>query len=643
MNVFLEDLCPERLLDGSCPSLQSLISLLGRIPALLWATDSCARFTSLTGAGLSTAALSVQSYIGKPVEALFPCPELNQRPCHAHRKALEGVACSFHTEVGGRDLEAHLEPLRGRDGEVIGVVGVALDLTERLVAERALRLSEHSYRSLVEEAPCAICRCTVDGQLLQVNRAMLDMLGYDAASEGELLMRDLPLIFGSQGFEALRAGLLARSDLQGMEATWRLRDGRDIQVIVSGRAIRDHSGMLSHLDIVAEDVTQQKHLEEQLNQAQKMQAVGQLAGGVAHDFNNLLTVIGGHVDMMLARPHDDHLQHRLAEVRQAADRAASLTRQLLAFSRRQVLQNKVVNLNQVIHNLHTMLARLIKENVELTFRPGRDLGCVRADPSQIEQVLVNLTVNAQDAMPQGGQLTIETSNVSIAEQPGRPPEALPPGEYVQISVRDTGLGMDREVQSRIFEPFFTTKEPGAGTGLGLSMAYGVVTQSGGRIEVESVPGVGSVFYIYLPQVIAPQPAAPALPEADAAPGGTETILLAEDETGVRELIRTYLEGLGYRVLTASNGAEGLSVARSFPDAIDLLVSDFVMPKLGGRELARELKQLRPQLKIVFISGYAGHAATSEDLDVAGVRFLPKPLSMRLLAKTVRGVLDHATN
>ena len=255
----------------------------------------------------------------KPIESLFSRADCDDRVRKAHGAALAGEACSFDTEINGRDLQAHLEPLRDQDGAITGVIGVALDLTDRMVAERALRLSEHSYRSLIEEAPYAICRCTVGGQLLQVNRAMLEMLGYDAASEAELLLRDLPLVFAGGTFQQFRTELLAGGSVHGVEASWLLRDGSEIHVIVSGRAIRDHSGELSHLDVLAEDVTVKKRLEQQLIQAQKMQAVGQLAGGVAHDFNNLLTVIGGHVEMMMFKVNDPELQQRLGEVKQAAD------------------------------------------------------------------------------------------------------------------------------------------------------------------------------------------------------------------------------------------------------------------------------------------------------------------------------------
>ena len=641
MNVFLDDLCPEKTSPTQCPSLASLLSLLDRIPALVWTTDAEARFNSLTGAGLQAAGASARDYAGQPVGSLFGSLEGNPRARLAHQRALRGQSCSFDAEIGGRDLQVHLEPLRGRDGATVGVIGAALDLTDRMVAEKALRLSELSYRSLIEQAPYGICRTTVSGQLLQVNRAMLEMLGYDANSEAELLIRDLPLIFDTiENYLSFRNTLQAEGTVQGVDRTWRRRDAFEIQVRMSGRAVRDPAGEVLYLDVLAEDVTEKKQLEAQLSQAQKMQAVGQLAGGVAHDFNNLLTVIGGQVELMLGRTVDPDLRQRLVVVKQASERAAWLTRQLLAFSRRQVLQSKLLNLNQVIGHLIGMLSRLIKENVELTFLPGADLGSVRADPNQVEQVLMNLAVNAQDAMPQGGRLTIETANIRIVPLPHHLPEELEPGDYVRITVRDTGHGMDQATLARIFEPFFTTKKAGEGTGLGLSMIYGVVKQSGGHIRVESKPREGTTFMIYLPLVDQAEPAGKRPAPADPLAGGCETILLAEDEDSVRTLVSAYLTELGYRVLPAPNGADALEIARSCFGTVDLLLSDFVMPKLGGRELASELRRADPNLKVIFMSGYAGHAVAAKDLELPDAYFLPKPLSLSLLAKTVREALDR---
>jgi CheY-like chemotaxis protein len=350
-------------------------------------------------------------------------------------------------------------------------------------------------------------------------------------------------------------------------------------------------------------------------------------------------VIGGHVEMMMQETRDHPLHQPLTHVKQASDRAAALTRQLLAFSRRQVLHTKVVNLSQVIHPLIGMLKRLIKENVELTFLPGQDEECVCVDPYQIEQVLINLTVNAQDAMPHGGQITIETGNMHIEAQPGGRGEEVAPGHYVQIIVRDTGHGMNPEVQARIFEPFFTTKKVGEGTGLGLSMAYGIVQQSGGHIRVQSKPGEGTAFTIYLPAVAAQGLAVQQPLVTRSLPRGCETILLAEDEDAVRQMIGAYLQKVGYQVLAASNGLAAIAVARSYPETIHLLLTDFVMPKMGGRELAEELKKVVPNLKVIFLSGYAGQTVSANSLDAPEVRFLSKPVSLDLLGKTIRDLLD----
>ncbi len=469
---------------------------------------------------------------------------------------------------------------------------------------------------------------------------MLGMLGYDASTEGELLERDLPGVFAEGSFAAFRVGLLSGNAPQEFECAWRRRDGQDIQVQVTGRVILDQKGVVSHLDVIAEDVTEKKELQAQLHQAQKMQAIGQLAGGVAHDFNNLLMVIGGHVDLMLRRPLTGDFREQLEEVREASERAVALTRQLLAFSRRQVLQSRIVDLNQVIQNQIGMLSRLINENVKLVFLPGSGLGCVRADPNQIEQVLMNLVVNAQDAMPRGGMVTIETANAWVDGGPHRQSEELKPGDYVQLRVRDTGHGMDRETQARIFEPFFTTKKAGQGTGLGLSTVYGIVRQSSGHIRVESQPEEGATFTVYLPCVGEQAPLLEQAVSKPSPPRGSETILLAEDESSISRLVKSYLEDLGYRVLSAPDGAAAMEIAQSYPGKIDLLLSDFVMPRMGGRELAAALKKMAPHLKVMFMSGYPGHEVDTKELDNPDAHVLSKPVSMELLATTVRKVLNE---
>jgi PAS domain S-box-containing protein len=624
------------------PSLFSLLSLLEGVPALLWETDSELRLRFLTGATLRTAGISRTDCEGAGIDKLFPSSPLAPRARRAHEKALAGRSASFEIELNGRDLHADVKPVYDAAGAIRGVIGIALDMTERRVAERALRLSEHGYRSLIEDSPYAICRATLSGELLQVNRAMADMLGYDSQAAGELLLRDLPLIFSpSHGFEEFRKALTEAASKKepspsGRDAVWLRRDGRPIQVRLSGRVVRSASGEISHLDFFADDVTEKKHLEAELVQAQKMHAIGQLAGGVAHDFNNLLTVIVGHIGMMLSDPREIESKESLEAVQSAAERAAALTKQLLAFSRRQMMRSQTMNLNEVIQNLMGMLTRLIKENIRLEFHPGDNLGSVKADPNEIERVLLNLVVNAQDAMPGGGLLTIETANVHT--DPHQPEESGG-RDFVRITVRDTGVGMDPDTQARVFDPFFTTKEPSEGTGLGLSVVYGVVRQSGGFIRLESEPGVGTAFRVFLPRVAVLQPASRVPARSGNLPRGSETILFAEDDAAIRKLVTHSLEGLGYRVLAVPDGVAALATAQQWPDIIHLLLSDFIMPSLGGRELASRLRTIDPALKVVFISGYAGHSVTERELQLGDVCFLQKPFSLDVLARTVREVLD----
>jgi PAS domain S-box-containing protein len=469
--------------------------------------------------------ISLSLYPGTEIGNLFCSANSAQTARRAHEIALAGQTGSFAVEVNGRELYANVSPLRGPDGAITGIIGIALDMTEHMVADRALRFSEHSYRSLLEEAPYAICRSTIGGELLNVNRAMTEMLGYDADSSPELLLRDLPFIFNpADSFESFQKTLLVGGSHSGADAVWIRRDGQAIQVRVSGLVVRDPAGQISHLDVFGEDVTKEKQLEAELSQAQRMQAIGQLAGGVAHDFNNLLTVISCHVEMMLSDSSVAGSWERLGEVKQAVERPAGLTKQLLAFSRRQVLQSRTVDLNEVIRKMMGMLRRLIKENIELIFLPADDLGNVKADPNEIERVLLNLAVNAQAAMPMGGRLLIETINVRVDEPQRLQPDGLQAGDYVQIVVHDTGIGMDRESQARVFEPFFTTKQPSEGTGLGLSVVYGVVRQSGGCIRIESELGVGTTVRIYLPRVTAAQAQTHEPTSLGSLPRGSETIL-----------------------------------------------------------------------------------------------------------------------
>jgi CheY-like chemotaxis protein len=387
------------------------------------------------------------------------------------------------------------------------------------------------------------------------------------------------------------------------------------------------------------DVSRERQLEQQLHHSQKMEAVGRLAGGIAHDFNNLVMVINGYGDMMLAHGQDGTLLRYAEEVTRAGERAALLTRQLLAFSRQQSLAPQILDLNATVASTERMLRRLIGEDIELQTRLGADLGCIRADPGQIVQVIMNLAVNARDAMPRGGRLMIETSGAEV--EAGRASSPLPAGRYVVLSMSDTGFGMTSETQARMFEPFFTTKEAGKGTGLGLSTAYGIVTQSGGFIECTSELNAGTTFRVHLPQAEAPPDPLPRPEPRATGACGVETILLVEDEESVRRLVREGLQSLGYIVLDAGDGEEALAVASRHAQPVQLLLTDVVMPDMSGPELVRRLSRVRPETRWIFMSGYNEEATAHHGVVDGEVPYLQKPFSLGQLAGRIREVLDGA--
>jgi len=506
--------------------------------------------------------------------------------------------------------------------------------------QEGLRRSEMNFRSLVTNAPYGICRCDSAGQLLDVNPALLTMLGYSAPRD--LVGQHLGELHADthQWFE-LADYLHSSAPFNGLIAEWKRKDGVNTVVRVSGRAVSDGDTGTA-FELFAEDVTERRALEQQLRQSQKMEAVGRLAGGIAHDFNNLLMVISGYSEFLLERlGPDPTLRGPAQEIAGAAQRASSLTRQLLAFSRKQMLAPKILDLNEVVTENLKMLTRVIGEDIDLVMVPAASLGAVRADAGQIDQVIMNLAVNARDAMPSGGKLIIETSNVSLDEEYSRFHAPLRPGDYVMLSISDTGMGMDSETQSHIFEPFFTTKGP-KGTGLGLSTVYGIVKQSGGYIWVYSESGKGTTFKVYLPRVAdrAESPAMVVSPaETAATEPGTETILLVEDEANLRYLARQFLEKQGYRVIEAADGAVAMQIAVAHEGLIHLLLTDVIMPGMNGRELAQRMSEIRPNTKVLYMSGYTenviGHNGTLD----AGVRLLQKPFTLRELKSKVREVLD----
>ncbi|MGO9125901.1 MAG: ATP-binding protein [Terriglobales bacterium] len=504
-------------------------------------------------------------------------------------------------------------------------------------AQEGLRRSEVNFRSLVTNAPYGICRCDAGGGLLSANPALVSLLGYASASE--LVGRNLVTLHADpQQWFIVADHFRAARQFHGLSSDWIRKNRSPVTVRLSGRTIRDEDNAV-FFELFAEDVSEQRTLEQQFRQAQKMEAVGRLAGGIAHDFNNLLMVISGYAEFLLERISSDPTVCGPAqEIANAANRATALTRQLLAFSRKQMLAPKVLDLNAVVTENLRLLTRLIGEDIELVMIPGVELGAVRADPSQIEQVIMNLAVNARDAMPQGGKLTIETSNVSLDESYARLHAPAEPGEYVMLAISDTGMGMDAETQSHVFEPFFTTKGI-KGTGLGLSTVYGIVKQSGGYIWVYSEPSRGTSFKVYLPRVTAAgEFIASQVPIVEVSPGH-ETILLVEDETNVRQLTRHYLQGQGYTVLEAGDPAAAIQISNSQASAIHLLLTDIIMPGMNGRQLAQSITSARPETRVLYMSGYTenviGHNGT---LDV-NVNLLQKPFTLPALKAKVREVLD----
>jgi two-component system, cell cycle sensor histidine kinase and response regulator CckA len=514
------------------------------------------------------------------------------------------------------------------------------NITERKRAEQELIRSEESYRDLVENAHDIIYSHDLEGNYISVNKAAEQITGY---TREESLSMNLAQMVAPEYLEKARqmiAGKLAGERVTAYELEIIAKDGRRVAVEVNSKLIL-HDSVPVGVQGIARDVTERKQLEAQFRQSQKMEAIEQLAGGVAHDFNNLLTVVNGYSDLALMRLQtEDPLRRNIEEIKKAGVRAASLTRQLLAFSRKQVLQPKVLNINSVVSDMDKMLRRLIGEDVGLKTITASELGSIKADPGQIEQVLMNLAINARDAMPQGGKLTIETENVYLDEEYARQHIAVNPGPYVMLAVSDTGTGMDKTTQARIFEPFFTTKAADKGTGLGLSTVYGIIKQSGGNIWVYSEIGQGTTFKIYLPRIDEGAQDYKRSTEVEEVFHGTETILLAEDEEMVRNLAREVLETYGYHVLEAANGGSALLICERHQEPIQLLITDVVMPEMSGRELADRLSQLRPEMKVLYMSGYTDNAIVHQGVLDAGANFIQKPFAPQQLARKVREVLGE---
>jgi two-component system, cell cycle sensor histidine kinase and response regulator CckA len=502
----------------------------------------------------------------------------------------------------------------------------------------ALWNATERLRAMEEAAPAGIVAFDLEGRVTIWNRAAEELFGW---SRSEVVGRLYPLNPDDLKDEhaALVARVLAGQSLSGLETCKLRKDRTSVSISLSCGPIRDADGRVCGTMQVLTDISEAKRLQQQFLQAQKMEAFGQLAGGVAHDFNNLLTVIMGFTELMTEQLRDQPLVlSDLEEIAKAGERASQLTRQLLAFSRKQAWVLQVLDVNEVIAHFEKMLSRIVREDIQLEILPQRELEHTKADPGQIEQLLMNLVVNARDAMPKGGTLTIATANVRLDAELARQLGGAP-GRYVSLTVKDTGSGMTPDVRARAFEPFFTTKGAGKGTGLGLSTVAGLAEQSGGFVTIDSAPGAGTTVTTYWPAV--DDSIEPAMEESSPATlNGTETILLVEDETGVRQLIGKVLERYGYKVLPAGDAERAIAIEAGYADPIALLVSDLIMPGLNGPELARIIVERRPDIRVLFVSGYASREAVEESLTTRNASFLSKPFTPEKLARKVRDRLDR---
>jgi len=517
------------------------------------------------------------------------------------------------------------------------LVPIGILVTQRMV--NRVDRAERDLENIMETVPDVILQVDRQRRLIRWNTPLQQMTGFSSSElRNRLAMAlfadfDRPVI--TNAFES--AFVTGYSEV---EAKLQPKDRTPIPYHWAAAAVRDSQGNVIDLTVVGRNLTERKHLDQQLRQAQKMEAIGQLAGGIAHDFNNLLTVINGYSQLLLDElDPTDPRRLQLMELRQAGGRAASLTYQLLTFSRKQVVSPTILDINTVLSGMIQMLGRLLGEDINLQMQADPALWDIKADAGQIEQVIMNLAVNARDAMPRGGQLTIETRNIEVDEVLAKLHSDLQPGAYALLAVSDTGHGMDLATQGRIFEPFFTTKDQGKGTGLGLSTVYGIVKQSGGSIEVNSAVGHGTTIKVYFPRTIEAVEPVQIKPVNGRSVGGSETILLVEDEQQVRTFAATTLRPKGYTVLEASNGEEALDLMRRHGGHLHMLVTDIVMPGISGKELAQRLKRVRPKIKVLLVSGYPDRSMTGQGIEAEGIHFLQKPYTAETLACKVREALD----
>ena len=561
--------------------------------------------------------------------------------CSSNSTPLIGVVADSQTRLGKELLELGAV-------DYFPVSMLSQDLLPRAVhnavesarTKASLRHFEQRFNDLFENTNDILFTLDLEGRVTSVNKAAENIFGWSRADAMQMNIKSLVAPEFVVVCTEMMRRILSEEPLQHFEIGLVDKQGRKILVEVSARLIR-LDGKKAGVQGIARDVTERRHLENVVRQSQKLEAIGRLSGGLAHDFNNLLCVISGHSELLAEQFETNTAAARsIAQIRKATDSAASLTRQLLAFSRRQVIHPQVVDLNSIVAETERLLGRLVDENIEFYTSLGAMVGRVRVDPVQIEQVILNLVLNARDSMPQGGKLSIGTNNVDMEDAHQSRHSLIPAGQYVLLSITDTGIGMNEETQGRIFEPFYTTKEFGKGTGLGLATVYGIVKQSGGYIWVYSEEGRGTTFKIYLPRVLDPLSATRTNRSNTELLRGTETVLVVEDEEPLRALTRDFLMASGYKVLEAANGEDAMRVGREYEGDIDLLLTDVVMPKLGGKPLADQFLDFRPKTRILFMSGYPNDGILQAGILTEKVALLEKPVTRELLTKQVRQMLDE---
>ncbi len=636
----------------SSRELQKNLSLLQGITEgttdAVFVKDLERRYLMMNSAGARFVGRSIDEVLGKDDVELFS-PEVGRAIMERDRLVVQSGGAQTYEEAATaagvtRLYLATKGPFRDSNGQAIGLLGICRDITDRKLAEEEIRQSQQKLRTLFEHTPLAVVEWDLQFRVTAWNPSAERIFGYSRQEAlGQHASFIVPPQFRPQVDRVWHELVNQKGGVRSANNNI-TKDGRTISCEWYNTPLVNDSGRVLGVASLAQDVTERVALEERLRQSQKMEAVGRLAGGVAHDFNNLLTVILGYSQILAdGVPPGSRLSDSAAQIKSAADRASGITRQLLAFSRKQVLSPRVINLNDIMLNLDSLLRRLIGEDIEVLTVPESDLGSVKADPGQIEQVIMNLALNARDAMPHGGKLTLETANAQLDESYARDHQPAEAGRYVMLAVSDTGQGMTPETQARIFEPFYTTKEVGKGTGLGLSMVYGIVKQSGGYIWVYSEPGRGTTFKIYLPRVNQPAQAAGAENRPKDVQRGTETILLVEDDPQLRQLSSSVLAHCGYKVLVAGSPEEGLAICKANPRDIRLLVTDVVMPRMNGRQLAEQIAQISPNVKVLYISGYTNNAIVHYGVLDPGLWFLPKPFTLSALVAKVREVLDASAN